>query len=433
MENETYSLCPVCLRRLPARYEADGRDVYLTRECPEHGPFRAAVWRGAPALSGWLREEQNKKPAEPDTEPRLGCPYDCGLCEQHAQEACCVLLEVTKRCGLGCPLCFASAGSGADDMPIGQFDEVLEFLKAKTPSSPFNLQLSGGEPAERDDLDALVSHVKRAGFPYVQINSNGLRLAAEPEMAIKLRAAGLDCVFLQFDGTDDGIYRKLRGRPLLAIKRAALDNCARAGLPVVLTMALVPGVNTENIGATLDFAMARMPNVRGIHFLPAAQMGRYFADAGTAHFTLPELLRALEVQTKFRLSRADFLPTVSGSCRCALYGNFLIDPDGSITPITNPGGGCCCSRDAVASARAYTARRWGAAYGGEADEWDFFIRRTEERGFSITAMLFMDAWNFDVSRVKKCRFQVATGDQRLIPFCSYYLTSASGERLYADG
>ena len=177
-----------------------------------------------------------------------------------------------------------------------------------------------------------------------------------------------------------------------------------------------------------------MPNVRGIHFLPAAQMGRYPDSAGGVHFTLPELVRALEVQTRFRLSRADFLPTVSGSCRCALYGNFLIDPDGSITSITDPGdGACCCNRDAVASAREYTARRWGAAYGGGADEWDFFIRRMEERGFSITAMLFMDAWNFDVSRVQKCRFQVATGDQRLIPFCSYYLTSVSGERLYADG
>lgn len=41
--HETRSLCPVCLRRLDARYVRRGQSVLLERTCPEHGTFAVAV------------------------------------------------------------------------------------------------------------------------------------------------------------------------------------------------------------------------------------------------------------------------------------------------------------------------------------------------------------------------------------------------------
>jgi uncharacterized radical SAM superfamily Fe-S cluster-containing enzyme len=432
MNEKTVSLCPVCLQRIPAERIMEGEDVYLAKECPSHGTFRTILWRGSPSMDAWMRPEENTKPKSPEVEPRLGCPYDCGLCTAHLQAACCVLIEVTGRCSLRCPLCFAGAGKSGDDITLQEFDDLLQYLHAQSPDLPFNLQLSGGEPAEHPGIVEFVLHARQAGFSHVQLNTNGLRLAGDPEFAAALKAAGLSSVFLQFDGTTDAIYTVLRGRPLMEEKCSAIKNCTSAGLPVVLTMALVPGINTNNIGPTLAYAFERMPTVRGIHFLPVGYMGRLIGEPkDPRRFTLPELIRALVVQSGYRMAVDDFLPITSGNSLCAFHGNFLVKTDGRITSVTEPSGACCpCKRDAITYARAYLARRWGPAYEQNGSDWDMFLKNTEERGFSITAMAFMDAWNFDVARVRKCRFQVATRDQRLIPFCAYYVTSKTGERLY---
>ena len=436
MNENTVSLCPVCLRRLPARRVAEDGNVYLEKTCPDHGFFRTVLWRGRPGMEEWMRPEENAPPAAPGTSSRLGCPYDCGLCAAHEQAACCVLLEITKRCSLRCPLCFADAGAedGRGDWTEREFSETLACLQRQSPDAPFNLQLSGGEPAEHPASTSFVKTARQAGFSHVQLNTNGLRLAEDPSFAKALAKAGLSSVFLQFDGTREEIYTALRGRPLLDEKRRAIERCEEAGLPVVLTMALVPGVNTADVGQTLSFAFARMPTVRGIHFLPVGHMGRNPGSGGDQdRFTLPELLRALSIQSGYRLSPGDFLPITSGSCLCAFHGNFLVEQGGTVTSVTEQSGACCpCKRDAIASARAYLARRWGGAYREKSDEWDLFVKGREEKGFSITAMAFMDAGSFDVERVKKCRFQVAARDGRLIPFCAYHVTSVTGERLYGD-
>jgi uncharacterized radical SAM superfamily Fe-S cluster-containing enzyme len=99
----------VCLARIPANRVAYGDDVYLEKTCPDHGFTRTILWRGSPAYASWGREKIPNHPAKPFTEVDQGCPYDCGLCSAHRQTPCCVLLEVTQRCDLGCPVCFASA------------------------------------------------------------------------------------------------------------------------------------------------------------------------------------------------------------------------------------------------------------------------------------------------------------------------------------
>lgn len=52
----------------------------------------------------------------------------------------------------------------------------------------------------RDDLPEIVRLGRERGFSFFQLNTNGLRLASEPDYAAALREAGVSCVFLQFDG-----------------------------------------------------------------------------------------------------------------------------------------------------------------------------------------------------------------------------------------
>ena len=86
-----------------------GEDVYLEKECPEHGHFSALSGAASPAFTTWVHPKTPSFPKNPFTEIEQGCPYDCGLCAEHRQQSCCVLLEVTQRCDLGCPVCFADA------------------------------------------------------------------------------------------------------------------------------------------------------------------------------------------------------------------------------------------------------------------------------------------------------------------------------------
>ena len=198
--HETRSLCPVCLRRLDARYVRRGQSVLLERTCPEHGTFAVAVWHERteggvtpPRFNGWSRPKTPSYPREPRTPVRHGCPYDCGLCPAHAQHTCTGLVEVTLRCNMACPVCYAAAGGAVPDDPSPETVAFqLDSLRRASPGC--NVQLSGGEPTVRDDLPALIRMARERGFGLLQVNSNGLRLGLEAGYARKLREAGLDSV-----------------------------------------------------------------------------------------------------------------------------------------------------------------------------------------------------------------------------------------------
>ncbi|MFR5336141.1 MAG: radical SAM protein [Blautia producta] len=263
---ETQSVCPKCLKMIPAWKIMREKGVYLVKNCPEHGRFEALIWEGS--LESYRAWGEHVQPADliGDAKPEeKGCPLDCGLCENHERKGCCVLLEVTQRCNLNCPICFASAGETVgEDISLEALGEQMDFLMEH--GGPFNLQLSGGEPTMREDLPEIIRMGKEKGFTFFQLNTNGIRLAKEAGYAKKLKQAGLSCVFLQFDSLRDSVYETLRGRKLLKEKLQAIDACKEAGLGVVLVPVLAPGVNEEDLGALVEFAKSRMPVIRGILF-----------------------------------------------------------------------------------------------------------------------------------------------------------------------
>jgi uncharacterized radical SAM superfamily Fe-S cluster-containing enzyme len=291
--HETESLCPFCLKRIKAIRLLQGDEVFLVKKCGDHGSFRTVIWRGEPSMSEWRRP---KPPVHPDLcygTVERGCPFDCGLCDAHEQLPCSVLIEVTDRCNLHCAVCFADSGRGeAEDPSLENIAWLLE--RAIAAAGPCNLQLSGGEPTLRDDLPEVVEVARRIGYSFIQVNTNGLRLAADIGYGRRLRAAGLSSVFLQFDGVDDEIYRSLRGRALLDQKLQAVKNCGEIGLGVVLVPTLVRGVNTGSVGGIVRQALQLTPTVRGIHFQPVSYFGRFPEQIGDkGHFTLPELMMCL--------------------------------------------------------------------------------------------------------------------------------------------
>lgn len=443
-EAVTQSLCPVCLMRIDAAYIREGGTIFLRKKCPIHGTFCVPAWKASssgPDFVEWRRGTRIPAyPKQPATLLRQGCPYDCGLCPEHTQHTCTGLIEVTQRCSLHCPVCYANAGEkNLTDPPLsilaGQLDALAAF------SGTCNVQLSGGEPTERNDLPDIIRMAKARRFGLVQINTNGHRLATQADYALTLKNAGLDSVYLQFDAIDDAAYRLLRGQNCLMWKEKALHACQDAGLGVVLVCTVVHGINDSMLGDLLIYAVRQGNHVRGIHFQPVSSFGRFPWDMEAApRLTLPELMQALELQSNGLVRSAHFHAPSCEHPLCSFSAVYGRKGQGlSATPI----GGSCCSGGSVSAvvdnaegsriSKVFTAAHWKSPHkegDGDDDFSRFLATAGADNRFTISSMAFQDAYSLDIERLRGCCIHVVTADKRLVPFCAYNLSSQDGTTLY---
>lgn len=434
----TKSVCPVCLRVLEAQKTVGEHGIYLNKTCPEHGAFSALIWEGSiKEYFMWNGESSAIDPPVNGKEPQRGCPNDCGLCSAHLRKGCCMLLELTRRCNLECPVCYASAGKCGDDPNIEDIERQYDFLMAH--GGPFNIQLSGGEPTLREDLPEIIWLGRQKGFTFFQLNTNGIRLAAEPDYAKSLKAAGLNTVFLQFDGMSDAVYEALRGRPLLREKLAAIESCAAAGLGIVLVPVIAPGVNEEEAGGILRLAMTRMPYVRGVHFQPLNYFGRCALKRAERPVTIPRMLRLIEKQTEGMMKYADFCGGGAESPYCSFHASYMRRGDGSLRLLGRRGGSCCATSD---DSRSSVAGQWSWAEGdteaaqkksgAETASLDEFLEYARRNTFAVSGMVFQDAYDLDLERLMRCHICEVDPRHGMVPFCAYNLTDPEGLALYRE-
>jgi hypothetical protein len=260
-----------------------------------------------------------------------------------------------------------------------------------------------------------------------------------------LKEAGLDCVFLQFDGLTDDVYRSIRGVDLLDLKLKAIDRCADLGLGVVLVPVLIPGVNTDQIGGIIRFAAERSPVIRTVHFQPISYFGRFpTAPSDADRITIPEVLAAIEDQTGGAAKRSDFRAGTAENPYCSFNGEFAVGADGILTALSSAKPSCCCGPSAetvgeAEKARRFVAKRWAApelhqsASAADAvmrtDSLDVFLAQ-RQRTLVISGMAFQDAWTLDLDRLRQCYIHVASTGGRLVPLCAFNLSATDGRTIH---
>jgi uncharacterized radical SAM superfamily Fe-S cluster-containing enzyme len=240
-------------------------------------------------------------------------------------------------------------------------------------------------------------------------------------------------VFLQFDGTRDEVWERMRGRPMAELKERAIGNCGDARIGVTLVPTLVPGVNIDEIGPIFRYAIRRSPAVRGVHFQPVSYMGRIPAlPRDEDRFTLDELIAELLRQSDGLIRAEDIVPSACDHPLFGFHGDFAVMPDETLLPLSRrkPAGeraDCASYADPAALNRRFVGRRWerrcrGGSAGTDMTDMEQFLDRGLQYGFTVTAMAFQDAGNFDIERLRQCSLHVYR-DGKTVPFCARYLTA----------
>src|SRR5258708_15232176 len=176
----------------------DDEQVFFTRTCPTHGVvdtdlgYHAAFYRQSFQVEKLMIERYGDGG---DTDISKGLsPFPL------RKPAGLAILEVTERCNLTCPMCYAYSSPSERDYSLEEIETRLDQLIA-VEGKGISLQISGGEPSVRKDLDVIAAMGKQKGFGHLEMVSNGIRLAPEPDFAEKLAARAFTPVYLQFTST----------------------------------------------------------------------------------------------------------------------------------------------------------------------------------------------------------------------------------------
>ncbi|MEM2211108.1 MAG: radical SAM protein [Nitrososphaerales archaeon] len=461
---DTESLCPECLKVLKAQLFRDEKDqVVIIKECPIHGIFEDIYWSD---YQMYLKAKRFEHIGNGLTNPRTkrtekGCPFDCGICNEHKSHTVLAIIDVTNRCNLKCPVCFANAeATGYLYQPTtDEIKRIIDNFRSNEPVKPPALQFSGGEPTVRDDLPELIEYAKKSGFHHIEVNTNGIRLANSIDYCKKLVDAGACAIYLQFDGVKRETYLKTRGIDLLDVKLKVIENCRKIGFDaIILVPTIIKGVNDDQLGDIIKFGVANADVVRCVNFQPVSITGRIdYEKRKEMRITIPECIKLIEKQTDGQIKADDFYPvpfvvpisqavgalhnhryvefTVHPHCGMATY--VFVEGDKMI-PITRyanvekfmsvmeevyqlaKDGHKIKAKMKMISSLKYV--KWGllrklllpilktGSYKSLAD--------LHYRMVMIGMMHFMDLYNFDLERVQRCTIHYGLPDGRIIPFCT---------------
>jgi len=387
------------------------------------------------------------------------------------------IIDLTNRCNMTCPVCFANANA-AGYLYEPSFEEIVKMLEDLANQKPVRMnmvQFSGGEPTVRPDFLKIVKKARDMDFDYIQVNTNGIKMA-DIEFARAAKEAGVDNLYLQFDGLSDDVYQKTRSRPLIDIKMQVIENCRKVRIAVILVATLVKGFNDHQVGDIVRFAVKNNDVISGIAFQPVSFVGRFNQSHRLERrYTLSDLAYDIERQTGYMKAMRDWFPigctsplsklatALSGKARytltlhphCSQGAYFYIGDDGSVKAVSEfidmepflreliklskevkPSGFSLLSRVKI----LYRLKKYfiqekapkGLTFEKFLQSLEGYqqrnLRRTqvgeEEKdrrfnNFFIAGMHFMDAYNFSVERVMRCVIHYPDPSGHLYPFCAY--------------
>ncbi|WP_298864590.1 pyrroloquinoline quinone biosynthesis protein PqqE [uncultured Sulfitobacter sp.] len=184
-----------------------------------------------------------------------------------------MLAELTYRCPLSCPYCSNPVEMAKKDSELDTEVWADVFTQAAA-MGVLQLHLSGGEPASRRDLVALVRAAREAGL-YTNLITSAIGLTQR--RLAELDAAGLDHIQLSLQGTDADMADRIGGyKGGFDRKMQAAEWIVEAGFPLTLN-AVVHRQNLHQLPQAIEMAVtmkARRMEVAIVQFHGWAMLNR---------------------------------------------------------------------------------------------------------------------------------------------------------------
>ena len=462
---DTKSLCPECLKIIPAEiFERDGK-VWISKNCTEHGDFEELYWGDYEMYKKATKfAHDGKGIANPNSHGSKECPMNCGLCKNHKSQTALGNIVVTNRCDLQCFYCFfyAKAMGYVYEPTQEQIRMMLKKMREEKPVPCNAVQLTGGEPTSREDIVDIIKIAKEEGYDHIQLNTNGIKFSQSLEFAQKIKDAGVKTLYMSFDGTTE----KTNPKNHWEVPKV-LENCRKIDMRVVLVPTVINTVNDHDVGNILRFGIKNMDAVSGVNFQPVSLVGKIAkADRKKFRITIPDVIKKIEEQTDGMITRDDWypVPTVTPvthfiealikkpqyelsshpACGMATYifmdGDKVIplprfvDVEGFMSYLNekadelNKGGN-----------RVVTSMKVLGKIGSFIDKekqpkgldlknilFNALVKHDynalgafHHKSMLIGMMHFQDLYNYDIERVERCCVHYAQPDGSIIPFCTF--------------
>jgi 7,8-dihydro-6-hydroxymethylpterin dimethyltransferase len=327
----TDSLCPECVKEVRAKLlagkhdlrsfidqhpgeisaeivEQDGR-IVMRKSCPKHGSIEDVISVDPEFLRRIERLFPGRDFQSPKSELR-----DHGSSSIRYGRGAVLTVDLTNRCNMMCDPCFMDANQVGYVHELG-WDEIKKILDDSMriePRRQMSVQFSGGEPTLSPHFLEAIRYARRVGYFCVQAATNGVRFAQEPELCHAAKEAGLRLAYLQFDGVTNEANSHRKVGNLFDVKLRAIQNLAAAGIDVVLVVTIVRGVNDDQVGPIVKFAIDNADKITVVSFQPVSFTGRdENIDDATRHaqrYTLSHLAHDLKRQLAVTEPLRDWFP-----------------------------------------------------------------------------------------------------------------------------
>lgn len=429
----TISLCSTCLKRIDAKIVFKNEKVYMLKSCPEHGKEEVII---ATDVDYYKQiRNYNKKSEYPkkfNTATHYGCPYDCGLCTDHEQHSCLTVIEVTDRCNLTCPTCYAeSSPFHGTHKTLAEINDMFDLIVANE-GEPDVIQISGGEPTIHPNFFEILDLAKSKPFKHLMVNTNGIKIAKDIRFVERLASYLPDFeIYLQFDSFENDVLKKIRGEELADIRMKAIENLNKFNLSTTLVVTLQKGVNDKEIGKIIQFAL-KQRCIRGVTFQPTQAAGRLEQyDQKLESYTLTEVRQDIIDQSKLFTSK-DLIPVPCNPD--ALVMGYALKLAGNVFPLTrfiNPEDLLDNTKNTIVFERDEQLKDYALKLFSTGTPSDKAFSPLQsllcclpniaapnlsyENLFRVIIIHFMDAHNFDVRSVKKSCVHIVS-DRKIIPF-----------------
>src|ERR671916_121749 len=291
---ETDSLCPTCVRE--ARQEIlDGKRDYkilltekigeikatilerdgqilMVKDCPLHGHFED-VMAMDPAFFKHLEESFPGSDIRAHNDEKL---HNHGSSTIKYGRGSVLTVDLTNRCNMMCDPCFMDANQVGfvHELSFDDIKEILDNAITIKPRRQMSVQFSGGEPTISPHFLESIRYSRKVGYNSVQCATNGIEFAKSKEFCKEAAAAGLRYVYLQFDGIGNDANSHRQVGNLFDVKMRAINNLHEAGVEIVLVTTLVNGINNDQVGSIIRFALDNPKKIAFLSFQPVSFTGR---------------------------------------------------------------------------------------------------------------------------------------------------------------